>query len=211
MKTVLDQGPDEDTQTPVTSKNKRRAYALASLIGAVDDAGHPEGWNNPPRGLCERFQEVSEQRRGLASLVVAGAMDLVEVEVLAEATKPDLREQRTAKIEELVLLIILVVIRLFAEVLFARHAGSGMDSGIVFGLGGDGFSVGFVALCRHDEANVVIVEDLVGGLGVEVRGLVVENVLDIATSIIEDQAATTGVIVHELGHIIDVGADGHIA
>lgn len=126
VQAVLYERPEEQAKPPVRGGSGDVLQALGSKIGAVADAGQPKGGDHPPRRLAERLQDVSKQRRGCASLVVARAVDLFQVELLAEAPEPDLGEEWPAEVQELVLLVVVVEVRLLAQVLFAGHAGSGM-------------------------------------------------------------------------------------
>jgi len=109
---------------------------LRSNPGTVRDARQPDHRNNPPGGLGERLKEVTKQRRRLASLVVARAMDLIKIEFFGETAEPDLREEGSVQVEKLVLLVVQVIVCILAQVLRARHSGSGVDGAI-------GVSVGF--------------------------------------------------------------------
>lgn len=55
-----------------------------------------------------------------------GSVDLLQVKLLAEASKEYLHQQRLVEIEELVLLVVSRVVRLLVQVLLARHSRSGM-------------------------------------------------------------------------------------
>src|SRR5690606_25687682 len=109
--------------------------AGARDIEAVADTWDPDQRNYPPRRLAERLEEVAEQRRRLAALVVAWAVHLVQVELFGEAAPPDLREQRTAEVEKLVRLVVGRDVGVLAQILLGGHARPGMHIGAVGAVG----------------------------------------------------------------------------
>lgn len=137
-------------------------------------------------------------------------MDLIEIEVLAEAAVPDLEKEGLAEIQELVLLVVHVRIGVLAEILLARHAGARMD---IFLLVGSGGSVGTAVsgALFGDEADKGIVQDFVGSLGVFVGCGILQDVGNVLARVLDDEATATGVIVDEVGHIVDFVADCYIA
>jgi len=139
MQDIFNYGPEEHAEYPVAQGEELVVKTLRSNPGAVRDARQPDRRNNPPGGLGERLKEVSKQRRRLASLVVARTMDLVKIKFLGETTEPDLREERSVQVEELVLLVVQVIVCVPAQVLRARHSGSGVDGAICVSVG---FTIG---------------------------------------------------------------------
>lgn len=139
MQDIFNYGPEEHAEYPVAQGVELVVKTLRSNPGAVRDARQPDRRNNPPGGLGERLKEVSKQRRRLASLVVARTMDLVKIKFLGETTEPDLREERSVQVEELVLLVVQVIVCVPAQVLRARHSGSGVDGAICVSVG---FTIG---------------------------------------------------------------------
>lgn len=123
---ILDQSPDAKPSDPISGKGNC-TQALRSEIGAICDRRHPDRGNNPPWSLAQRFQKIAEQRSRFASLVMARPVDLLEIEFLAETTIEDLHQKGLVQVEEFVLSVVIRGIRLFVQVLFRRHAGSGVD------------------------------------------------------------------------------------
>lgn len=196
VEAVLDKCPEEQAREPGDGEVNLALEALGSEVGAVGDARHPQRRDEPPGRLGQRLEKVAKQRSGIAALVVTRAVDLVEVKVLGEAAVPDLEKERLAEVEELVLLVVGVVVGLLAEVLLARHAGPGMYPGSVLLLFGDALdAVGDDVLFGEDEADEGVVQDFVGGLGVLVRVLVLEDGLNVLAGVVENQAATAGVVI----------------
>lgn len=153
-------------------------------------------------------------------------MDLVEVELFGEAAEPDLREERTGQVEELVLLVIVVIVGVLAQVFFARHASSRVDrfvlvvdSSIAVGLLGSSVAIAVglaISICSDglfgdDEPDDRVVQDIICGFGVTVGCRVLQNVFDIATGVVVDEVGATGVVLGEVGDIEDLGADGDVA
>lgn len=229
MQDVFDNRPEPESKRKVPGSVELVVIALGSQVDGIHDARSPDGGNHPPRGLGERLEEVSEQRRRLAALIVAWAMNLVKVELLREATEPDLREEGPAQIKELVPLVIVVEVRILAQVLGAGHSGSRVDislavgSGIAVGHLGNSIAVGISisigmaismtigGLFGNEEADKRVVEDVVGGFGVFVGIRILEDLFDIAAGVVEDKISAAGVIIGEIGHIIDLVANGDVA
>jgi len=224
---VFDNRPEPESKRKVPSSVELVVIALGSHVDSIHDARSPDGGNHPPWGLGERLEEVSEQRRRLAALVVARAMNLVKVELLGEATEPDLREEGPAQIKKLVPLVIAVDICILAQVLGAGHSGSRVDvrlavgSGIAVGHLGSSIAVGISiglaismtigGLFGNEEADQRVIEDVVCGFGVLVGIRILEDVFDIAAGVVEDKISAAGVIIGEIGHIVDLVANGDVA
>jgi hypothetical protein len=144
------------------------------------------------------------------------AVDLIKVEFLAEASEPDLRKERAAEVEELVLLVVTVGVGIFAQVLLARHASPRVCVGIAI-LARGGVAIDLVGrtvgagLLRNNESNKRLVEDLVRGLRVGVGGRVLQDLLDVLASVLEQEVSAAGMVVGEVCHVIDLGLDCDIA
>lgn len=211
MHQILDQSPKANTADPVRGSDSRIIQAPGSDRGPVCDQWQPDGGHNIPCGLAEWFQEVTEERSGLASLVVAGPMNLLQVKFLGESTVPELREQRLVKIQELVSFEILRKVGLDRQILFPRHSG-GLVNEAILGLSSVGpRSFGFAGRIRGEKANVVVRENLVGSLGMLVGDLILHDLRHILARIVQDQVTTTRVVLHELGDIVHVATDGNVA
>lgn len=78
-------------------------------------------------------------------------MDLVKVKPLGEVTIPELGKQRLVQIQKLVFFIVLVVIRVLAEIFFLGHASPRVH---VLAIGGS-------VLLRLEVADKRVVEDIV--------------------------------------------------
>lgn len=87
---VLDDGPDAEADDPIRGCDQRIAEMLRREVRAVDDGWEPESGHDVPGSLRERLEKVAEQRRTLTTLVVSRTVDLLQVELLAEAAIPDL-------------------------------------------------------------------------------------------------------------------------
>lgn len=217
VKAILGKSPEEDAKGPIPGGDQLGAKALRSQIGAVGDPGQPNSRDHPPRGQGEGLEKVAKERRGFTALVMARAMDLVQVKFLAESAEPDLREEGTAKIKELVLLVVIVIVRLLIQVFLTRHAGSGVDGGIV--LGGTGLAIGMTVgvavtvgrLLGGNESNQRVIKDFICCIGMGMRSRVLEDLFDIATGVVEDEIGTARMVVGELGHIVNFVADSDIA
>lgn len=209
VQNILNQAPEEKAKDPVGGSVKRAIQSLIRQIGAIHDGRNPDQRDHPPGSLAERLQEVAKQGCRLSSLVVTRAMDLVQVEFLGKPAKPDLREQRSAQVQELVLLVVVGIIRLLAEILLAGHASSRVDgrSFAILALRGGEIPIPL----RRNESNEGVVENFIGSIRVRVRGRVLQDILNVATSVVQDQACATGVIIHEIGNIIDPSANCYIA
>jgi hypothetical protein len=121
---IFDKAPDEKSKGPICGRDDGIIPALEGQIGAIRIAREPEDGNHPPRGLCERLEEVAKEGSRLAALVVAWTMHLVKVELLGKVTVPELGKQRLAQIQKLVFFIVLIVIRVLAKIFFIGHASS---------------------------------------------------------------------------------------
>lgn len=124
MQSIFDKAPNEKAKDPICGRDDGIIPTLEGQIGAIRVAREPEEGNHPPRGLCERLKEVAKEGSRLAALVVAWTMHLVKVELLGKVTVPELGKQRLAQIQKLVFFIVLVVVRVFAEIFFIGHASS---------------------------------------------------------------------------------------
>lgn len=113
------------------------------------------GVDHPPRGLGERLKEVAKEGSRLAALEVSWTMHLVKVKLLGEVTVPELRKQRLAQIQKLVLFIVLIVIRVLAEIFFLGHASSRVHILAI------GVSIDVSVLLRLEIADKRIVEDII--------------------------------------------------
>ena len=196
---------------------------MRSNPGTVRNARQPDHRNNPPGGLGERLKEVTKQRRRLASFVVARAMDLVKIEFFGETTEPDLREEGSVQVEELVLLVVQIIVCILAQVLRARHSGSGVDGAI--GVSVDftigqlcvsvavGLSVGvsIYSLFRDEKSDKVLIENLVGRVRVCMRIRIFEDLFDVAAGVFENIFGTARMILNKIGDIVDLVADGDIS
>jgi hypothetical protein len=156
-------------------------------------------------------------------------MDLLQVEIFAEPTIPNLHQEGLAEVQELVLLVVSVRVSLFGEVFGGRHARRKVEW---FAIHGHALEVSFAclgrqqrkdlsrtrALCRsiHDsfcghEADEAVLQDLVRRIGVEVRHLILQDLLHVLAAVLEDELAAARVTVQEVGDIVDLGADCDIA
>lgn len=209
MQPVLNERPDEETSDEVAASGNA-TQLLTGEERAVHYRREPDSGNHPPRCLCQRLEEITKERSRRTALVVARAMNLVEVEIPAEATIPNLREQRTTEIEELVLLVVLCNIGILAEILLAGHAGPGVDKGL---LRGRAILVRYSVrrLLVNDESNEAIIQNIIGSLGMSMRGRVLQNVLDVFAAVLENEVAATRVVIDEIGNIVNLCADGNVA
>lgn len=216
---IFDNGPDEDTKHPIGSSVELVVIALGSYVGAVCDTRQPDRGNHPPSGLGERLKKVSKQRRRLAALVVARAMDLVQIELFGESSEPKLGEERFAQVEKLVLLVIQVVVCVLAHILRTRHSGSRMNCAIGINIG---VSVGQLrmaiavdmsidSLFRNEKSDDALVEDFVRRVRVCVRIRIFEDRFDIAAGPVEDVFGTAGMVLDKVGDIVDLVANSNIA
>lgn len=128
---VLDDGPDGEAGEPVGCRHQGVAEVLAGEVGAVDDGGEPEGRHDVPGGFGEGFEEVAEERRAVAALVVARAVDLLQVEVFAEPAVPHLHEEWSLEVEEFVRLVVGLDVGFLAQIVLAAHARAGVDGSAV--------------------------------------------------------------------------------
>lgn len=215
---VLDQTPETEAGRPASGLFPATGEAFVGKVCTIRDARQPDDRDHPPGRLGQRLEEVAEQRGGLASLVMARTVDLVQVELFAEATVPDLREKGATQVQELVLLVVAAIVGLLAQVLLAGHACPGVDPSRrafadCFRSGADRFlgrSIGR-ALGSNDEADEGVIEHIVGGLGVRVGGFVAENLFDVFAGVFEDKVGTARMILCEIGHIVDFVVNGDIA
>lgn len=209
MEPVLNERPDEEASDEVAAGGNA-TQLLTGDVRAVHHRRKPDSGNHPPRCLCQGLEEVAKERSRGTALVVARAMNLVEVEFPAEATIPNLGEQRTTEVEELVLLVVLGNIGILAEIFLAGHAGPGVDKGFLRGRA-------ILVRCSvrrllvNDEANEAVIQDIVGSLRMSMRGRVFQNVLDVFATVLEDKVTATRVVIDEIGNIVNLGADGNIA
>lgn len=215
MHKILDQSPEEHTKAPV-AKGGGSAQPLGSNGHTVGRGWQPDGRDNPPGGQRERLEEVAKQGGRLAALVVSWTVDLIKVKLLAEASEPDLRKERATEIEELVLLVVTVGVGIFAQVLLARHASPRVGVGIAI-LARRGVAIDLVGravgagLLGDNESNKRLVEDIVRGLRVGVGGRVLQDLLDVLASVLEQEVGTAGMVVGEVCHVVDLGLDCDIA
>lgn len=204
---IFNQRPQEEATAEVAGRSDRTKLP-ESKIGSISHGWEPDGRNHPPGGLGQRLEEVAEQRCGRTALVVARSVNLVKIELPAEAAEPDLREEWTAEVEELVLLVVLSNIGILAQVLLAGHACPWVNSGLLCTVGGP---IAVDRLLIRDETNEAVIQDIVGGLRVSVRNAILQDVFDVLATVFEDQVAATRVIINEVRDIEDFGADGNIA
>lgn len=94
MHKVFDQTPKEDAKDPITHGGGSAPQSSGSHDRPVYDRRHPYDWHNIPSSFAQGFQEVAKERCGLASPIVAWAMNLVQVKILAEPAIPQLHEKR---------------------------------------------------------------------------------------------------------------------
>lgn len=119
---VLEQGPEANANKQVQKLGEQVVKTLGSRINTVGDDWPPQSRHNPPRCLAQRLEEVSEEWRRLSAPVMSWTVDLVEIKLLAEASKPDLREEWFVEVQKLVLLEIFTGVRLPIQVLRTGHA-----------------------------------------------------------------------------------------
>ncbi len=220
---VLDDGPEAEAEQPHGDDLEGGLEALAGQVGSIRDTGQPEDRDDIPRGLGQRLEDVAKERGRFAALVVAGAVHLVEVEFFGEATEPNLGEERSAQVQELVCLVVLLGVRVHLHVLGAGHAGPLVNlapllvndhlvlqgghnrrcSALLRGMS--------VAIRRRQETDQRVVEDLIGSLAVGVGVLVLEDIGDILASVVEDELCAAGVGIEEIGHVVDVGTYSDVA
>lgn len=219
MKQIFNERPDEESQH---EKGRQVVDVLETLGGRVDAEGHarpPDQRDNPPRRLAEGLQEVSKERRGLAALVVPGAVDLVEVELLAEAAEPDLREEGLAEVKEFVLLVVLIVVCFFVQVFLVCHARPGVYPIPICSAVTVAVQVSVAVdpdqlrpwLSTGYETNEGVFEHLVGSLGVVVGVGVLEDRCDVLPGPVKDEVGAAGVGVEEVCDVVDIVANGDIA
>ena len=82
--------------------------------GAVGDWREPEYGDDIPGGFGEGFEEVSEEGGAVAAGVMAGSVDLLEVEGFGEAAIPDLQEEGFGEVEEFVAGVVCCCVCFFA-------------------------------------------------------------------------------------------------
>lgn len=208
---VFNQSPEEEPKNPVASSSGHTGHTRKTHGCTVGDTRKPDYRNDIPRRLAERFQEVAKERCGFTTLVVTRTMDLLKIELLAEAAGPQLHKQRLVEIKEFVLLVILDDIRLNRQILLSRHTRALIDSPCLFLRTCSSIRT---RLCRRisaKEADQAVVQDFVGRLGMLVRYHIAHNFTHVLARILENQIASTGVVVDERGNIVDFRADGDIA
>ena len=216
MQDVFDQTPEEKAKQPVGDFCQGVIEAVVGEVGAVRDARQPDHGDDPPGRQTEGLEEVAEERRRGAAPVVARAVDLVQVERLAETAEPDLHQERLVEVEELVRLVVGVEVGVAAQVLGARHARPrvhvlvhlAVDLGVADGLLDAAVELELVG---HEEADERVVQHLVGRLGVGVRVLVLQDGGDVLAGPVQHQVLAARVRVQEVGHVVDVGAHGDVA
>jgi len=148
-------------------------------------------------------------------------MHLVEIELFAEASEPYLGKERLVEIQELVRLVIVGIVRLPAQVLGAGHARARVDVDAVpvavcasVPVGSDaGLPLGCAVRprLRRDDADERLLEHFVGGIGMRVGRLVLEDLGDVLAGVLQYQVGAAGMRVEEIGHIVHVGPEGNIA
>jgi hypothetical protein len=219
VQNIFNDSPEEDTKQPIANSVELVVEALRSDEGAICNAWQPDRRNHKPSGLCEGFKEVSKQRCGLAALVVARTMDLIQVEFLREFTEPKLREKRTAQVEKLVLLVIHVVVCFLAQILLAGHSGSRMNCAIGVPVGqlrvaiaiGSSIGMSVDGLFGYEESDQALIEDFVGRVRMCVRIRIFEDLFDVTASIFENVFGTARMILNKVGNVVDLVANGDIA
>lgn len=210
MQKILNQGPEANTTDPVSGSGDRITQAPHAENGTICDGRQPDDGHSIPCGFAERLQEVTEERGRLAALVVAWPMDLFQVELLGEVAVPELREQGLVKIQELVRLEILRIIRLDRQIFLPRHPGGFVGEA---SLSLVGVSLGGLLARRIEgqETDVVVHQDLVGGLRVLMGNFVLHDIRHVLARVVQDQVSTTWMVLHKLGDIVDITADGNVA
>ncbi|KAL2273974.1 hypothetical protein FJTKL_03761 [Diaporthe vaccinii] len=199
VKEILNERPDEEAQYQEGRQVVETLEALGGRVDAEGHAGPPDQRDNPPRRLAEGLEEVSKERRGLSAFVVPGAVDLVEIELLAEAAEPHLREEGLVEVEEFVLLVVFRIVRLLVQVFLGRHARPRVNPLTICGTVAVGVAVRGVF------------EHLIGSLGVIVGVRVLEDCRDVLPSPVEHEVGAAGVGVEKICDIVDVVANSDIA
>ena len=234
MHAVFHERPEAETRYPVEDEGERRKR-LRDDIGEVEDRRPPHHRHNPPGSFAQGLEEVAEKRRALTSGVVPWAMDLLQIEGLAEATIPDLHQHRPVEVDELVLLVVARGVRLFGQVISIGHAGGSIQDfvrgvramsnpirlqfcGAVRGGRERDNLVRLIAgsndvhdgVCG-DKTDEAVVEYLIRGFGMCVGDFILHDFRNIFACPIVYEMASTGMISGEFGYIVDLGTDGNIA
>lgn len=214
---ILDQTPEEESQNPVSHTGGHIGDTRKANRGTVGDTREPQDRNDIPCRLAEGLEEVAKERSGFATLIVTRTMDLLQIEILAETAIPQLHEKRLVEVEELVPLEIFCVVGFDGQVFLFRHARSLIyDLRVVCRRG---IARVHVPICvgllrsriRAQETNKTVIQDFVGRLGMFMRNNIAHDLSHVFAGILENQIASTRVIIDERGDIVYFRAKGHIA
>lgn len=183
---VFNQSPEEEPESPVASTSGCTGHTRKANGGTVGDTRKPDDRNDIPRRLAERFQKVAKEWCRVTTPVVTRTMDLLEIELLAEAASPQLHKQGLIEIKELVLLVIFGDIRLDGQVFLSRHTRALIDSPCLFLRACSSIRI---RLCRRTsayKADEAVFQDFVGRLGMFVRYHIGHNFTHVFARIFEN-------------------------
>jgi len=106
MQAVFDKSPNEESKTEAGADGKPIGEPFSRQICTVGDWWSPDERYHPPGGHAERLKEVPKERSRSSSLVVSRPVDLLEIELLGEASEPNLHQKWLVQVEKFVSLVV---------------------------------------------------------------------------------------------------------
>lgn len=204
VESVLDEGPHKQTKGKHGDDAVER-QSLGGQVDAVEVDGDPQTGNDEPGGLGERLEDVSEDGRTSVA-VMSGLVDLFQVELLGPLGAQHLHQQGFVEVQELVGLVVSGEVSGDSEFVFGVlfqlevvSVFSGEQLGLLFG-------------GSENSHQIELVQHLVGSLRVLVGHQVAHNLRHVFTGKIHNQVSSSGVLLQERRHIVDLEVvDGHVA